>query len=119
MQRFERITVAVLVTACLAALVFSGWRGLVSIALGMVGTAVFLWGTWIIVRVFSEASQRPGKKRIRTPIMVLALLLKIPLVYAGWIVALKLGPFGPGWFLVGLGLVYCAVVWRAVLAARD
>jgi hypothetical protein len=102
-----------------AAVVHAGWIGLVSASLGMVGTAVFLYGTWVVVKFAGASAQAGHLSRSQTVVMVVALLMKLPLVYVGWVVSNGLGPFGPTWFLAGLALVYSVVIWRAVLAVRD
>ena len=94
------------------------WQGPVAALVGVVGTVVFLWGTWVVVQ-FTTAGASDEKPRLaKTVVMSLALLLKLPLIYAGWLLSHRLGPFGPTWFLGGLGLVYSALVFRAVLAVR-
>jgi hypothetical protein len=98
---------------------FHDWRGLAAAALGLTGTALYLYGTWVVVRVSGAGMNRQGPSRAQVAFVVLALLLKIPLIYVGWVLAQGLGPFGPTWFLAGLALVYSLLVWRAVLAVRD
>ncbi len=109
-----------MVCALLAvAVVLAGWEGAVAAAIGMVGTAVFLYGTWVVVKLTGSTATEGGPTRPQTAVMVVALLMKLPLIYVGWVASQSLGPFGPTWFLLGLALVYCVVIWRAVLAVRD
>ena len=96
----------------------SGWAGTAALCLGLAGTAVFLYGTWVVVRLAGTTAAAGSPTRNQVVTLVLALLLKLPLIYAGWALSQGLGPFGPAWFLAGLGLVYSLVVWRAVLAVR-
>lgn len=119
-MRLFKILVLASIAALLASSLFaSGLRAMAACALGLVGTAVFLYGTWVIVQLSSggASGKRPTTGQALT--VALALLLKLPLIYAGWLIAKRLGPFAPAWFLAGLALVYCALVWRAVLAVRD
>ena len=95
------------------------WRGLAAFALGAEGTALFLGGTWLIVKLVGSTVSPYRPTRAQIFLTVLALLLKLPIVYVGWLLSQRLGPFGPTWFLTGVALVYCAVIWRAVLAVRD
>ena len=118
---FKVFTIAVCLLACLVsavAVVQASWQGLASAALGMVGTAVFLYGTWTVVKFMGATAQTCGPKRAQIVVMVVALLMKLPLVYVGWAVSQGLGPFGPTWFLLGLASVYSVMIWRAVLAVR-
>jgi hypothetical protein len=102
-----------------ASLVVSGQGALAATALGLVGTTAFLYGTWVVVQLASAGAVARKPTVGQALIVALALLLKIPLIYAGWLLSQRLGPFAPAWFLGGLALVYCALVWRAVLAVRD
>ncbi len=113
---------AVPVLSCallVAAVVQAGWQGAVAAAVGMVGTGVFLYGTWVVVRLAGSTATAGGSTRPQVAITIVALLMKLPLIYVGWVAVQSLGPFGPTWFLLGLALVYCVVIWRAVLAVRD
>lgn len=110
------VAAVALVTVCAA---MGGWPGALAAVLGMVGTAVYLYGTWIVVKATGTPIEEEGTRRAQVGIIVLFLLLKLPLIYAGWVLSQSLGPFGPKGFLLGLALVYCAMVWRAVLAVRD
>jgi hypothetical protein len=110
------------VLACVllsAAVSWAGWHGAVAGMVGMVGTGVFLYGTWVVVKLTGSTATAGGPTRPQVVVMVVALLMKLPLIYVGWVAAQSLGPFGPTWFLLGLALVYCVVIWRAVLAVRD
>ena len=98
---------------------FGGWLGLASSLVGIAGTAVFLWGTWTIVRLVGAAAGGGKPTPLQVTMTVVALLMKLPLIYVGWLVAKRLGPFGPTCFLLGLGLVYFLVIWRAALTVRD
>lgn len=108
-------------TALLVAVsaVAGDWPGALAALLGVVGTAVYLYGTWIVVKATGTPIEEEGPRRAQVSIIVLFLLLKLPLIFAGWALSQSLGPFGPTGFLLGLALVYCAMVWRAVLAVRD
>lgn len=118
--RVFHTTVPVLTALLLAlAVVVGNWHGIIAAALGMVGTAAFLYGTWVVVRFAGASAQAGQMSRSQILVMVVALLMKLPLIYLGWVVSQGLGPFGPTWFLVGLALVYSVVIWRAVLAVRD
>ena len=86
--------------------------------IGLAGTAAYLYGTWLIVRLSGQAVSNQSPTSIQTTLAFSALVLKLPLIYLGWMAAKALGPFGPTWFLLGLGLVYCLTVWRAVLSVR-
>ena len=73
----------------------------------------------VIVQLASGGATSKKPTLGQTVVIALALLLKLPLIYAGWVLSQRLGPFAPAWFLAGLALVYCALVWRTVLAVRD
>ena len=117
-MRFNRGLAVLMLVLLSASFIHSSFVGLISAMIGSVGTAVFLGGTWMVVKLAGSASAgSPSPSLIA--VTVVALLLKLPLIYVGWIVAKRLGSFGPMWFLFGLGLVYCLLIWRAALAVRD
>ena len=113
-------TAFALVAALLAAsVIHAGWKGALAASFGALGTALFLAGTWSVVKLASATATQTKPDPRQVALIVLFLLLKLPLIYLGWVLSQRLGPFGPTWFLLGLGSVYSLVVWRAVLASRD
>ena len=119
-MRLFNILVPVAFAALLfASLMSTGPKAMAATALGVVGTVGFLYGTWVIVQLASGGATSKKPTLGQTVVIALALLLKLPLIYAGWVLSQRLGPFAPAWFLAGLALVYCALVWRTVLAVRD
>jgi hypothetical protein len=98
--------------------VVHGEKAALAALLGLVGTAAYLYATWLVVKLAGQAVSKKAPSPLQTSIAFSALVLKLPLIYLGWLAAKGLGPFGPTWFLLGLGLVYCLTVWRAVLSVR-
>ena len=119
MRLFYAVCIALGAALLLLAGGLSSWQGVLAAALGVVGTSVFLGGTWIIVKLVGATASIQGPTTGQAALTVVALLLKLPLIYVGWVFAQGLGPMAPMWFLLGLALVYCAVIWRAVLATRE
>ncbi len=115
MRNFTIVFGALVLVLLAVSGIHSSWLGSASALLGIVGTCVFLWGTWTIAKL---TSSKESARLVNVVVLSVALLLKLPLIYVGWLAAQGLGPFGPMWFLIGLGLVYSALVWRAVLAVR-
>lgn len=119
MRTFKTLLPIAIAALLSASLVFGDINSLLAATLGLGGTAAFLYGTWIVVQLASAGADHGKPTSAQAAIAAIALLFKLPLIYAGWVLSQRLGPFAPGWFLGGLALVYCALVWRAVLAVRD
>ena len=96
-----------------------GFNGALSTSIGIAGTTFYLAATWWLVQLVGKASEGSVLKKTQLFLTGGAVILKLPLIYLGWKAVQNLGPFGPNGFLFGLGLVYCVVIWRAVLTAKD
>jgi hypothetical protein len=102
-----------------ASLLHAGWQGFAAALVGALGTVLYLGATWLVVRLAGSAVSDVRTSPRQTLVAFAALALKLPLIYLGWMASQRLGPFGPPWFLAGLGLVYSLTIWRAALAVRD
>jgi hypothetical protein len=87
-----------------------GWKGSVSGALGVVVTDFDILALGLFSHVL--LAQRPGPRVIR--LCMVFVLLKLPLLIAALVLASRLGPAGIPFFLCGLALVYCAMVYVAI-----
>lgn len=91
-----------------------GAIGVEGFVLGLLGTGLSLFGTWMGVlwvgKIIGDRS--PGWQGAVAP--VAALVIKLPAVLGAMAVALRLGPPAPAWFLAGLALVYFGLVGWAV-----
>lgn len=119
-MRFLKLYASVGTLALLAASVaFGSWQGLVSSLVGVAGTGFYLYATWLLVKLVGTATKGDRIGPVHAVVASTAVMLKLPLIYLGWTASQRLGPFGPTGFLLGLGLVYSVVLWRAVLTVRD
>jgi hypothetical protein len=119
-MRTLAVTATLAATALLAvSLTLGSWQGLIAALIGLAGTAFYLYATWLLVKLLGSASAGSRISPLQALASTVAVLLKLPLIYLGWKLAQGLGPFGPTAFLLGLGLVYFVVIWRAVLTVRD
>jgi len=76
---------------------------------------LFIW--WKAIGLMGSAAEAGGKPTLGAIFTVLALLIKLPLYVACWMLAKRLGAPAPTCFLWGIGLVYLALFgW--VLAKR-
>jgi hypothetical protein len=107
----------ILVTAFGAlAIVGIGWAkgGPVSVAGVLVGILVALSGIvslWIVVRLLSSNQPHPKQGAF---MVVLAGILKLPVLAAGIYLGVSLPGVGLPCFLTAIGLVYCVVIWLLV-----
>lgn len=102
------------VALVVAAYAWGGVPGMAGASLGLVGTTVSVWGTWTgikwVGRIMADGS--PGWQGAVAP--VAALVIKLPVILGTMMLANRIGPPAPAWFLAGLALVYSALVWWAV-----
>lgn len=119
MKAFWICVPALAVALSLVSFAIGSLPAVIAFGLGLVGTALYLGATWqgvsLVSRVSTGGSVRPAKGLFAG----LAIAAKVPLIYLAFVFSKGLGPFGPTAFLLGLASVYCALIWRAVLAARD
>jgi hypothetical protein len=82
-------------------------------ALGLAGVSFNNWALWRIIGLIGgkAESKRP---RWGAWMTVLAFFVKLPIVIAAGFLALSLGSASMTCFLVGLGLVYCALLGWAI-----
>ena len=114
----DRLIVAV---TCVSALVLvgvafgvHGARGVLGVALGIVGTSVSLFGTWMAVLWIGRVLSDNSPKWQGAVVPVAAMVIKLPVILGAMAWALRLGPPAPAWFLAGLALVYFGLIWWAV-----
>ena len=96
---------------------FAGPNGAIGMALGILGTAgnmaAIYWMGGLIGLAASDSGEEE-KPSLGSTLTVIAFLAKLPiLVFMGMYVQ-KLSPVAHTCFLLGLGLVYCAMIWWAV-----
>ncbi len=90
----------------------AGWRGLAGYALGAGGAALNLWAWWLLLGTLGTAVAEARNPAGATRIVILAFLLKAPLLFALVFVARRLGADAGTWCMAGVVLVYSLlVVW--------
>lgn len=90
-----------------------GPDGLAGMALGLGSVSFNMWALWRIVRLTgTNATQETT--RPATFLVVLAFFVKLPVYVAAALIAQALGGAAPACFLLGLGLVYFALVGWAL-----
>lgn len=100
-----------------AAFGFGGLKGLEGLTLGAVGSLFNLGALWAIIRLVSAFVSAPKAEIRGTFVIVLAFLVKLPLFIGMGVLANRIGGPAMGCFLVGVALVYSALVgW--MLASR-
>lgn len=77
--------------------------------LGLLSVSASMLGTWGLTEVFARAARLGVADRGWIGPVVL-LFLKFPVLWMAWLLAERLGPPAPKWFLLGLALVYCLTV---------
>jgi hypothetical protein len=97
-------------TALIASRVFAGQAGLEGMALGLFGTAFNLWALKAVIGLSTTHSASELGRRKGTFLIVLAFLMKLPVFIVLGLVAHRVGGPAPGCFLLGLALVYLALV---------
>lgn len=86
--------------------------------LGVLGTGVSVLGLRAVVWFMAKSAESEAASGPAGLAAVLALLIKLPLFVFCAMAAFRLGPAGPVSFLVGLGLVYCALIFWAQARVR-
>lgn len=104
----------VAVVAMTAAYFVSGPNGLAGMSLGIFATLFNLWALSKIIGLVGNAAPKGQPERLGAIWTVLAFFVKLPLFVALGIVSQRIGGGAPGCFLVGLGLVYSALVGWAL-----
>lgn len=107
--------VAALATVLAASL--RGAPGAAGMALGTLSSAFGLLALWRVVRLLGDSCgdrKTPPKEAL---IAVAALLLKFPVLFGGFAMAKAIGAAAPTCFILGLGLVYSALIVWALAAS--
>ncbi|GMV88742.1 MAG: hypothetical protein AMXMBFR81_16730 [Chthonomonas sp.] len=105
-----RTWVASAISACAASGYVSGAAGAYGMALGLFATTFSILALWGVVRLLGDwCRDRPPSTAMQF-VLILAFLFKFPLLWAAWVVATRIGDMAPSCFLMGLGLVYSALV---------
>lgn len=79
-------------------------------ALGLAGTAFCVIALWGMIKMLGRTYEDVKQARFATGLLVLAFFAKLPVYMALGMLAQRLGGPAPTCFLLGLALVYCALV---------
>lgn len=109
-----QIVCAAILAGELIAAVAGGWRGSAGLAMGIAATWFGSWALWAVLGVVGDAVRQAPVVRTGTTVIVMAFLLKLPVLIGMGFLSHKLGGAAFTCFLAGLGMVYFAVVGWAV-----
>ncbi|HEY0866570.1 MAG TPA: hypothetical protein VGE01_04300 [Fimbriimonas sp.] len=105
----------IVLLAVFLAWTFGGGLAARGLTLGVATVGFSVLASWGMIRLlrYSEPTSQSGAKTA-----ILLFLLKAPILGAGVVYANSLGTLAMNWFLAGVGLVYCDLVFRVSLDAR-
>lgn len=86
-------------------------------ALGILAGTFSFWALWRIVLLLGTISEETASSRLGWVLPTLAMLMKVPVLVAGWTGANQAGGAAPTCFLLGIAMVYCALVGWAVASS--
>jgi hypothetical protein len=105
------VSAAALVVCAFA---FGGPTALQGALLGLAATGFSIGALWWIIRLSSSGQAGPKRTPVGTTLVVLAFFVKLPLFIALGALAHRIGGHAPACFLMGLALVYFALVGWAL-----
>ena len=120
MSMLARCFIAAGAVAIVVALITAGLKGALGLSAGIVGALVNLYGWWRIIGLTSSAIETRRGRSLGASFIVLLFFAKLPIFIALAFAISKLGRAPLGCFLIGVGLVYCALVgWSFVPRRGD
>lgn len=87
-----------------------GSMGAIGMAAGILGTAFNMFALWLIIRLLGNAMADKPQARFGAFMTVVMFLIKLPVLILLGFAMRNLGPTALNHFLIGLGLVYFALV---------
>ena len=110
--RLKRIALCMILLAIglLGSWQFGGVTGIKGMGLGLTGTSISILGLWMVVRLCGVAAPSGASARIGAAFSVLVFLVKLPIFIFCGLMAHRVGGNAYLAFLIGLGLVYLALV---------
>jgi hypothetical protein len=116
--RKPQVALPLIAVTLVLAFVIKGTYGLVGMAAGLIAAAFNLWALAGILKLGSEAAVAgPKGPKVATAFIVFAFFCKLPVFILLGLFTKRLGDPAPGCFLVGVGLVYSAVVGSALASS--
>jgi hypothetical protein len=91
-----------------------GESGLKGVVLGLFATGFNILALAGVVWLLGKAHKSGQPPRLGASFAVLAFLIKLPLFVAFGVLANRMGGAAPTCFLLGLGMVYCALIGWAL-----
>lgn len=88
----------------------AGSLGAIGMACGLVGTAFNMFALWLIVRLLGNTMADKPQARFGAFATVVMFLIKLPVLFLLGFAMRSLGAIALDHFLIGLGLVYFALV---------
>lgn len=89
---------------------FGGGKGLLGMASGLVGTTVNLAALWMVIRLLGGVIGDDPPPRLGATLTVFVFMLKLPILIGLGFAMNQVGKPAPQAFLLGLALVYSALV---------
>lgn len=115
MKRLVWPVIAVAAVALVVgAYLLGGMTGLQGALLGLAATGFSIAALWWIIRLSTGGVLGPKRTPVGTTLVVLAFFVKLPLFIALGTLAHRVGGNAPACFLLGLALVYFALVGWAL-----
>lgn len=87
-------------------------------AIGAIAGIISILGLWAGVYFFTHKFEPNMQPPFPRPVLISALILKLPALVGGWLIARSLGTAGPVAFGLGIVLVYSLAVARIALQSR-
>lgn len=112
-----RAGVAVAIFLLLFAYVLQGSLAVQGLGLGLGATTFGIVMLWLAVKQTGRLAEREAKPYRGGVVVGLGFLIKLPLFVGCGMLAQGLGGPAPTWFLIGLGVVYSALVGWAQTGA--
>lgn len=105
---------AVAIAATVAAFALGGWQGGVGMAVGIVGTSFNLWALWRVCALLGAVAEDQPQPKFGSVVTVFVFLLKLPVLIGLGLAMQRVGGPAMTCFLIGLGMVYFALVGWAL-----
>jgi len=115
---FRDWRVGVLATLAVGACVYNGIGriGIIGYTLGVVSVGLNCYFMWLTVRLMNQVAKPDTTGQDGSALVVIAFLIKLPIVVGCMLWARKFGPYGQDGFLWGMALVYLAMTGWAQAA---
>lgn len=109
-----RVYLGVALVAILGAFLARGGQGAAGMALGLTGTGFSVTALWLLIKQLGKVPADSRRSKTTSILIVIAFFAKLPLYMVVGILAYRIGGGAPTCFLLGIALVYFALVGWAL-----